>query len=535
MAVRLNPASLDWALKHVETWGDTDIFPIPFEFEAIRAFWTASALPKDAPRQRVVFRDWLSRQDLLTWTFRAPRRCLSPKHQFGFRASTQLDPLDTLLYTAVVYEIGAELEAVRVPTAKGVVFSYRFSPDADGRMHDGNINYDSFRSRSVDLAGRNFEGWVVVADIADFYPRIYSHPLENALTEATTKSEHVRFLKSMLSHLNQSVSYGIPVGPSASRLLAEVAIADVDAALMSEGLVHTRWVDDFRIFCDSERAAYSALAFLANTLFDHHGLTLQQHKTYIQPAMKFLDDNVASEAQKERLALSQKFEAIVEGLGLASYEPIDYDDLDPAVQAMIDALNLNGILEEQIGSPEPLDVPITRFILRRLAQVDDDSATELVLKSVRRLYPVFKDALAYLTGIRSLDLAGKKAIGTALLDFIDKDVVGHLDHHRAWILSTFTRDADWNNADRFVPIFNGYGDPLTRREVIFALGRAGRSEWFKGRKKSYEEFDPWQKRAFLTAVSCLPGDEAKHWYRSIAPQLDELEKAVVDWVLRNPF
>jgi hypothetical protein len=236
------------------------------------------------------------------------------------------------------------------------------------------------------------------------------------------------------------------------------------------------------------------------------------------------------------LSLTEKFDTILKSIGISNrYEPVDYDDLDSDTQAKIDGLNLKGILQEQIQTTEPLDALITRFVLRRLTQLDDDSATELVLNNIRRVYPVFKDAIAYLTGIRSLRPVAKHAIGARLLDLVDDDIVGHLEYHRAWILSAFAQDAGWSNAERFVPIFNSYDDPLTRREVILALGWAGKSEWFKSHKRSYDSFDPWQKRAFLAAASCLPGDEADHWYRSIAQRLDPLEKAVVNWVLANPF
>ena len=36
----ISATSLDWALQHVERFGDTDIFPVPFEFNAIGATWT---------------------------------------------------------------------------------------------------------------------------------------------------------------------------------------------------------------------------------------------------------------------------------------------------------------------------------------------------------------------------------------------------------------------------------------------------------------------------------------------------------------
>jgi hypothetical protein len=535
LPLKLQPASLDWALKHIETLGDTDIFPAPFEFQAIREWWNASPSPT-GPKQRVVVRDWLASLDMLNWVARTPRRCLSPKHHFGFRASTQLDPLDSLIYTALVYELGIDLEAARVPASDGIVHSYRFSPDTDGRMFDQNFGYESFRAKSIELASDDECEWVVVADIADFYPRLYSHPLENALIAATKKTEHLTVIKKMLSSWNHSVSYGIPVGPAGSRLLAEVAIADVDAALMGESLRHVRFVDDFRIFTASERDAYSALAFLANTLFENHGLTLQQHKTYIQPAAAFLEANEAGESDKERQSLSDRFESILDKLGMSSwYEPINYDDLPEIIRADIDALNLIDLLGEHINASEPLDPLIVRFVLRRLSQLDDSSATDLVLKNMKRLYPVFKDAIGYVTAMRSLGGTDKHDVGLKLLDLIDDDVVGHLEYHRAWILSTFANDADWNNADRFIPIYNSYADPFTRRDITLALGRANKAEWFKAKKRNIGQLAHWEKRAFLAAASCLPGDEATHWYQSLAPQLDELEKVVVDWARRHPF
>jgi hypothetical protein len=31
--------AIDWSLTHIERFGDTDFFPIPFEFKAIRHCW----------------------------------------------------------------------------------------------------------------------------------------------------------------------------------------------------------------------------------------------------------------------------------------------------------------------------------------------------------------------------------------------------------------------------------------------------------------------------------------------------------------
>ena len=41
MSDNFQPESLSWALTHVRRFGDTDIFPIPFEYEAIAHNWNS--------------------------------------------------------------------------------------------------------------------------------------------------------------------------------------------------------------------------------------------------------------------------------------------------------------------------------------------------------------------------------------------------------------------------------------------------------------------------------------------------------------
>src|SRR5438105_3842827 len=101
--MRLHPSSLDFALAHIEARGDTDIFPSLFEYQAIRQAWDAS------------LRAALAGEDLSTWTVRPARRCLAPKTRLGLRIATQLDPLDTIVATGLVYELGEDLEGVRLP------------------------------------------------------------------------------------------------------------------------------------------------------------------------------------------------------------------------------------------------------------------------------------------------------------------------------------------------------------------------------------------------------------------------------------
>ncbi|MEK4404008.1 RNA-directed DNA polymerase [Sporosarcina sp. FSL K6-6792] len=526
--LKLSNESLEWALKHIEAYGDTDIFPVPFEYEAIRYLWEKDT--RELPNGSTL-KEYLREQDMLKWSVRDFRRSLTPKHKYGFRLSTQLDPLDTLVYHALVYEIGRDIESKRIPIDKNVVFSCRFNPNEEGRMFDTEINYGGFlnycETKVDELIGDDSIKYIVVADIADFFPRLYLHPLENALSSSTTKTNHARAIKRLLNNWNYSISYGIPVGQDASRLLAELTLHDIDEGLLSEGVDFCRYVDDFRIFCSTEKEAYQQLALLAEMLFENHGLTLQQHKTRIVSVDEFRREYLKSEKSIEVQRLSDKFLEILQEMGIEDpYGEINYEILPPEIQQQIDNLNLEAILQEQIDS-EIVDAKVIGFTLRRMTQLKNADALDLVLENIDKLYIAFKHILVYVNELELNDQQ-KEVVSEKLFRILDDSIVGHLEYHRMWIFNTFSNGKGWNIAN-LAARYNEYFDDFSRRKIILALGQANQQSWFKTRKRNIMQLPNWQRRAFLASANCLPGDEASHWYRSILPRLDVLEIAVVKW------
>ena len=515
-------ASLNWALKHVTRFGDTDVFPLPFEYAAIQEDWDT-------------IRTYLASQDLDTWAVREMRRMLTPKQDLGFRVATQLDPLDTLLICALIYEIGAEFEAARIPISKQCIYGYRFHPTDEGQLYDPTINYAAFRKRSLELAAEQDSSFVLMTDIADFFPRLYSHPVENAMRAATNPTHHARAIAKLINAWNMGVSYGIPVGPSPIRLIAELAISDIDAGLLAEGVEFCRYSDDYRIFVSSERSAREALALLANALFQSHGLTLQQSKTEIVPYREFITRFSRTERDQERQELQSRFRDIISTLELFdSYEPIDYDELDDETRDSVASLNLWEIVRREIDSNRNLDLPLIRFALGRIRQLGLNDEHELLVEHLDRLSPAFRDVIEALVAQDGLSDDEVTALGEQLLDLFDHPAVGYLEYHREWLLSAFTNDAAWNHTDRLIQLHQMYFDSPTQRAITIALGRANTWHWFKGRKQGIFQLSQWNRRAFLYAASCLPGDEAKHWFRSLAPRLDILERAVTKFARESP-
>ncbi len=439
--------------------------------------------------------------------------------------ATQLDPLDCLIYTALVIEAGPEFESQRVAASEEVVHSHRFLLGDNGQIYDPAFNFNSFRNVSLRLASEASVNFVALTDISDFYSRIYLHRLENAIGEATD-GEHTHALLRLIKQWNMNVSYGIPVGPAASRILADVAIDDVDQALKSEGYTFCRYSDDYRFFVRTERESREAVAFLANTLYHNHGLTLQASKTEILPAQVFVEKFQFSEEDIEAQKLGTTFGELLQDHG-NPYEQIDWDDLRVEVQEAIREINLWEVLKDELAFTEGrLNFRLAVFVLRQIAQLGIPEPEPILIPNIRRLYPVLKHVVSVLESQRPLDSERRASIGTELLSLMDHEVIGFLEYHREWILKPFGDDIGWNHTPELVRMFSEAQDTFTKRGIVLALGRQGAAYWFKPRKVSVFDLPPWERRAFLYGASCLPGDESVHWYGSLKSRLDELETAV---------
>jgi len=221
---------------------------------------------------------------------------LVPKSRYNFRVAHQLYPIDCVLLTGCIYEIGEDLEKSRLPSNEGP-FSYRYLPNQDFDPFAEDCRYgDWLRTQYLRLLFAEDEfAHVVEADISEFYQRIYHHRLENTLLVATTNKPVARFLKQFISDVRARQSFGIPVGGNASRLLAEILLNDTDRALIAEGYLFTRYVDDFRIYLRSDQDPYAALAFLSEHLMSNEGLFLASAKTRVHTLTEYLEKlNISS-------------------------------------------------------------------------------------------------------------------------------------------------------------------------------------------------------------------------------------------------
>ena len=281
-----------------------------------------------------------------------------------------------------------------VPWTKGTVVGYNF--DGDSILKWACVNANCREAKPKWTICR--ETGQLLLNKSTHYKRAH-HRLVNALRASSGEKEKpfIRALEKMLSRFSTGTSYGIPIGPPASRLLAEAVLIDVDSTLLSFGFDFIRFVDDYIFFTDKVQDAEYCIRVLGETLFLNHGLTLQTSKTKISTASEYVQKHLVIHSDKEKNR-RQSLQLIQQD----DYEITSYDDLDEENKAAIDAFNLGEMLHEALGENENVNYREVQFILGRLSALQKPELIPIVLENLDRLYPVAESVAAFFTRFANL-------------------------------------------------------------------------------------------------------------------------------------
>jgi len=132
---------------------------------------------------------------------------------------------------------------------------------------------------------RSRSRFVLRADVARFYSTIYTHAVPWALdgkkvAKYTRKGGFANDLDEALRNLQDGQTLGIPVGPDASLVVAEIVASAADVILVDKGLRGFRFMDDYEFGFATRAQAEAGLAVLEDTLSIYE-LGLNQLKTTI--------------------------------------------------------------------------------------------------------------------------------------------------------------------------------------------------------------------------------------------------------------
>ncbi|AYC07199.1 hypothetical protein NMR69_001678 [Vibrio cholerae] len=511
---KLKQQSIEWAITHIRRYGDTDIFPVPFEYESIKHSWTT-------------LKNEIANIDIASYEGRPFQRMLIPKQSGGYRVAIQLDPIDTIVYTALAYEAAELVEQSRTPREKKIACSYRVELGSKGELFQKNNGWDDFHGKSQELAQSGRFKLVVTADIADFYNQVGHHRIRNALELSGVDKTRAKNIENLLMNFTRGQSRGIPIGPSASVIFSETCLSDVDNFLLRKGYTHTRYVDDFRIFCESLEQAHRALHDLTEYLYTAHRLALQTHKTRIYDVKSFIDKELIDPEELENKTHEEKLEAL-QNFFNQYQDPEDVDAPD------IDALVRNNLVElfEACLKSEPIHLGTAKYILRRATTLRIGLLRETVLEHFDKLAPIMREVALYIIATTSTKYA--KEIGHKLKEKCQKSDYGFLPYVQTWLLEVMLHKKLASALEADIAELSGlYYSNLGHRTYALLARDHGYHDWVREQKETWLNNSPWDRRAIIWASKALSNDEMNFWLKRVQNAGDILDKAIAESVLNT--
>ncbi|NOC47567.1 RNA-directed DNA polymerase [Ruegeria sp. HKCCD7559] len=506
--MKLDASIFECSIDHIIQFGDTDIFPFPFELKFL-----------EQNKGKVV--EELSKLELSGYHPMSLVEALVPKSKFGFRVAHQPFPIDTVIYTALVLKVFDSVEAGRDPFDNNRAFSYRKTPGLDPVFFRSDRSYRHWLGHIRVQVFRHGHSHVIRTDISDYYSRIYRHRLENILDSLSGETKIVKKIEHFIADWRSNQSFGLPVGSNASRLLAEAALNDTDMGLISEGYDFTRYVDDMLIFIKEGQDPYAALGYLAKHLNENEGLALNNQKTKILSWDEFIASSGAPDAGDDEA----KEEFATEKLFWAAY---GQDELD---QEALDALMLKDLrqeLEELLDEPY-WDMGQIRIVLHAMRLVKNTDVAQYIRENLSKLVPFAKDVCLLIEEFIKSDIAGFDDMGAEITELLLSPRMQPLECARVWFLELGVRQlVSFDNAQ--IRRLDALSGTLDVRQLHLIRWRSNDLNFFRSRKTRVHEIQSWAQPSFIFGARCLPRDEYQHWIRGIKSRLQfPLCKEFADW------
>ncbi len=457
---------------------------------------------------------------------------LAPVGYAGFRWATQIDPTWNAYLLALVLSLAEEIEQARIPEDHERVFSYRYRPlPSDGLFSQE--SWKQFQEKTRSLA--DMSGFVVAADISDFYSRIYHHRLENSLRDLDKPGGITKQIMKILGKLSNNTSYGLPVGGPAARILSELVLNRVDRLLLTDPATRNfcRFADDYRFFVPDMESAYSAIGFLSEKLLRNEGLSLQKTKTRIMTSAEYMSTLDPSEAVRGSAA---RF------LGLhLHYDPYsatadeDYEHL----KNKIEEFDILALLRAEMEKGR-IHTALTRRLVSSLSYLDPvprRQAALSLLENLETLVPVTSQVMHSLRGTMDHidDTEFSEQVSSRLREMIfDSHFIAKIDLNLAYMVRVLSGHKSMENEQLLISLFDathGFSSgpaPIIQRDIVLTLARWRTTYWLSDLKNYIASMHPWVRRAFIVASYTL-GDEGHHWRQANRPATGSLDLVVRDW------
>lgn len=513
--MKLSSSSIMLAIENIKIENDTDLFPSLKEFEIIY-------------NNKTEIVNYLTNIDIGYYNWLDSRRFIIPKSENSYRTATQLNIIDSIMFSSLMFEFGSYIENHRIPIEDEKVFNYRFSPSKEGYLYSKNIGWETFWNSSRNKIEKY--NYAVYLDISDFYNQISHHTIEQQLQYSGIPDEVVKSIITFLGKLTKKISRGIPIGPHSVHLLAELSLIPVDNSLLTRGFDFCRFSDDIIIFTSTYEDAKLAIYYLAEILDKQQKLILQQQKTKIFEKDIFIDHCEHMVENKMTSGLESKMISIINKHSSSPYEKIKITKLLPSEIDVYSTSNIESVIQEIISQSE-IDYMKLRWFIRRLTQIGSGGAVLICLQNLNIMLPAINDIMLYLLSVAN-NKSNMHDEGNVLVDLLSNKIISSNEFFQIAILNLFTSSNKFDHINKIVNIYKTSSENI-RREIILSAYKAGACDWIRELKEDFNTMGCWCQRAYIIACSILPKDEKDIYLRKNIKLLynatDFLENQLIAW------
>jgi len=302
--------------------------------------------------------------------------------------------------------------------------------------------------------------------------------------------------------------------------MAEAVLIDVDVFLRDQGIAHTRYVDDFRIFSSSTRILYQVLERLTLYLYENHRLTLSSDKTMVMEAKEYVQKHIHSTYAEEKIELLETLEIFNPYTNEIEEVEVVVNDAEELQKAQLQ------VAIEKVLNYEHLDLGVARSVIRTARRNKIPSIAKYLLTHFEFFIPAINDVTLYLQEVTDAVLAQElRPLVEALLDthVLDSQLV------RFWIEWYVAQHEVYMTSPKIHKfVFTGTNIENQALAAITTKNVA----WVRNHKAGVYNLGGWARRAVLNSARVLPSDERNHWLKMImgaSPVI--LDRWVAKWVL----
>ncbi len=463
-----------------------------------------------------------------------PKKSLS-----DFRKCALTDIYDEIVYLTIVLSMAHSIEGSRIRKSKNMVYSYRYVREGSA-LFDKEYTYTKFRGEIERKSNLTKNKVLVECDISNYYDRVNLHRIESILRSINGIDEElITLLNELLLFWADRDSYGIPVGSNASRILAEVALIEVDNYLISKNIDFCRYVDDYRIFARDAFEAHSNLAIL-NHILSKEGLFLNNQKTNIKDIshkntnLKTITDEKPSEGNSKAMDSTMDFQNINMAFndetvdrpkiirGYSGLIPTKFRKLSVSEIENLKSEDLEAFLKKMKVSILIEPKEMTTLVRTIIAQEQYKRLVELpsIIKKFPQFIPYFVDVL--LKNSEFLEYEDLVLIQDSFKEWMNNPDTP--EYIQIYLIRLYASEP-FQNKDILLGMFRNLkrnsGDYVGRALLEALEGLLSRGELLEI-KEYYYRADMWEKRQILKLVNLgLSDGEKRPFFKDVQIHEDD--------------